>query len=204
MEIILASASPRRETLMRMAGIKFTVMPCDVDETIDPRTPPAEAAKDVSRRKALRALETAGDFSNGDLIIVAADTLVYLGGRIIGKPADEREAFEMLSSLQGRRHTVHTGVTLARPSGASGEYASFAEAADVFMRPLTNGEIGAYIKTGEPMDKAGAYGVQEKGSVLIERVEGDFFTVVGLPMARLARALSAWGYDVASGWDAPG
>jgi septum formation protein len=125
-------------------------------------------------------------------IILAADTLVYIDGRMLGKPKNEDEAFTMLRRLSGQAHTVYTGVAILR----GGEELVFVDAARVYFRSLSDEEIRAYIATGEPMDKAGAYGVQERGAVLVDRVEGDFYTVVGLPISKVVCALGDMGYDI--------
>lgn len=202
MKIILASGSPRRRQLLEQAGIEFEVLISDADESIDGE--PHTRVAQLARRKAeattalLREKGCAGE-SLDDTVIIAADTLVAIetfgGTRILGKPADEREAFEMLSLLQGRRHTVYTGVAMLR-AGDVPDITVFVDAAYVFFRPLTEREIHAYIATGEPFDKAGAYGIQEKGALLVERVEGDFYTVMGLPISKLCMALEEVGVDV--------
>lgn len=194
--IILASASPRRAELMRRAGIPFTVLPTETDETLDAPLPPGEAALVISQRKAVRAAEMV----DTPAIIIAADTVVYADGLLLGKPADAADAYGMLNRLQGRWHTVVTGVTLVKRGEAGPDMCSFTETAQVYMRALTADEIHAYIATGEVFDKAGAYGVQEKGSVLIERINGDYYTVMGLPMAALYKALRDMGIAVAQFW----
>lgn len=192
MKIILASASPRRRELMRRAGIPCEAWACDADESMDGLdVSPAEAVRIISGRKAALAAKTA----DSPAVIIAADTAVYIDQLLLGKPKDEHAAFEMLNRLQGRRHTVYTGVTLLR-TGANPTEQSFTESADVYMRALDAFEINAYIATGEPFDKAGAYGVQEKGSLLVERIEGDYHTVVGLPLARLCMGLRMLGVQV--------
>jgi septum formation protein len=130
--------------------------------------------------------------STDDKIIIAADTLVYINGRVLGKPRDEEDAFEMLKTLSSKLHKVYTGVAILR-----GDYAHvFADATRVYFRALSDDEIRAYIATGEPLDKAGAYGVQERGSVFVDRIDGDFYTVVGLPLAKVCRGLAVMGYDI--------
>ena len=169
---------------MARAGIKFEVIESGADETID--GDPGAQAEALAVRKARAVLAQI----SGDAIIVAADTIVAIDGQVLGKPADAAEAFYMLKTLQGRRHTVYTGVALLK-TGMEGEHLrSFVDSADVFFHPLTNDKINSYIATGEPFDKAGGYGVQDRGGEFIERIDGDFFTVMGLPMARLNAALS--------------
>jgi len=180
MKIILASGSPRRRELLAMAGFSFDVIPADVDETADPALSPGQLVAHLAEKKALHIR----DMNQGqDAVVIGADTVVAIDGLILGKPKDEADAFDMLSRLQGRPHTVFTGVTAA--SCKTDKIQTFVESTKVFMRALADDEIRAYMATGEPFDKAGAYGIQEKGAVLIARVEGDYFTVVGLPLCRL-------------------
>ena len=180
MKMILASGSPRRRELLAMAGFDFEVIPADVDETADPALAPGELVAVLSEKKAAHV----ASIINEAAVIVGADTVVAIDGLILGKPKDETDAFNMLSRLQGRWHVVYTGVTVIFPSSPSSSK-TFVENTRVFMRILSDEEIRSYIATGEPMDKAGAYGIQERGAVLIERIEGDYFTVVGLPLCRL-------------------
>lgn len=167
------------------AGVNFDVLFADVAEDACASAPPEKLVLANSRKKALYARGLAG----GNLI-VAADTLVYINGVVLGKPADEREAFSMLKTLSGTWHEVYTGVCVIAPGM---EPFSFAETTRVYMSALSDEEITRYIETGEPMDKAGAYGIQGAGSLLIERIEGDYFNVVGLPMCRLHTELRKLG-----------
>ena len=137
---------------------------------------------ELSRRKASHVYRTA---ASPDDTIIAADTLVWQDGRLLGKPADAADAAAMLRALSGRRHTVHTGLTVIR----GGEEQTVVSAAAVYFRPMTEREIEWYVATGEPLDKAGAYGIQERGGIFVERIEGDFFTVLGLPLCELFRIL---------------
>ena len=180
--IILASGSPRRIELLASLGLEFLVRPAAVDETIDPATPPDEAVAELSRRKASHVYRTA---ASPDDTVIAADTLVWQDGRLLGKPADAADAAALLRALSGRRHTVHTGLTVIR----GGEAQTVVSAAAVYFRPMTEREIEWYVATGEPLDKAGAYGIQERGGIFVERIEGDFFTVLGLPLCELFRIL---------------
>ena len=174
-----------------MAGFKFEVIPADVDETADPAMPPDELVAFLSEKKAVHVLHQIQPVSSRNQltpcaqpaqeVIVGADTVVAIDGLILGKPSGEDAAFDMLTRLQGRVHVVYTGVTVVSAKSRK----TFVESTRVFMKSLTDAEIREYISTGEPMDKAGAYGIQERGAVLIERVEGDYFTVVGLPLCRL-------------------
>jgi len=186
--IILASGSPRRRQILRLAGIPHEVVVSNADETIDGA--PDFQVKELALRKARAVLFARG--KNENEIILAADTLVFIDEKVLGKPSDPKEAFEMLKSLSGRMHTVYTGVALLR---GEEEYV-FADAANVFFHELSDAEINAYIATGEPFDKAGAYGVQERGAILVEKVDGDFYTVVGLPISKVCRALTKMGYNV--------
>ena len=182
--IILASGSPRRKELLKLAGLEnFIVAPTEVDETIEEGATPDEVVRRLSQRKAAGA-----DFPSCD-IVIAADTVVCIDDRILGKPRDENEAVEMLMQLSGRTHIVYTGVTLRRGS----KYLTEVERTSVRFRELDDKEIHAYVKTGEPMDKAGAYGIQGRGCTFAEYLEGDYFNVMGLPMARLAMMLKKFG-----------
>lgn len=188
MGIILASASPRRRELLEMLGLRcFAVMTADVDETV-PVLPPEEAVIHLAQKKARKVAETCLK----DDLIIAADTLVYLDGEALGKPETVTEARYMLRRLSGVKHTVYTGVALVN----NGKEVAFAEKTDVFFREMRDDEIEAYIKTGEPMDKAGAYGAQGIGAVFVRRIEGDFFNVMGLPVCRLVTALRSIGQDL--------
>lgn len=188
MSIILASQSPRRRELLGQMGISdFIIRPAQGAEVVDPALSPAELVEELSRQKALEVSATA---QAGDLII-AADTVVAVDGRVLGKPHSRDEAVEMLTALSGRSHTVYTGVTVRRDGEALTEH----EATAVRFRPLTPAEIAAYAATGEPMDKAGSYGIQGYGALLVEGIEGDYFNVVGLPVCRLGRMLIRFGVD---------
>ena len=188
MAVILASQSPRRRELLGRMGIDdFLVRPAQGEEVFEPDLSPAELVEHLSRQK---AAEVAAGASPEDLVI-AADTVVSIDGRVLGKPHSQEEAFSMLSTLSGREHTVYTGVTVCQGGVSITEH----EATDVRFRPLTPEEIRSYIATGEPMDKVGAYGIQEYGSLLVEGIQGDYFNVVGLPICRLGRILARFGVD---------
>lgn len=188
MAIILASQSPRRRELLGQMGLTdFIIRPAQGEEQADPALSPAQLVEALSRRK---GLEVAASAHAGDLVI-AADTVVAIDGHVLGKPHSRQEAVEMLSRLSGRTHTVYTGVTLCRDGQAVTEH----EATAVRFRPLTAAEIEAYADSGEPMDKAGAYGIQGLGALLVERIEGDYCNVVGLPICRLGRMLARFGLD---------
>lgn len=184
MAIILGSGSPRRRELLEKIGItEFVVSTPEVEETYPDNLSPAQIVCYLSSVKS-RAIE-----SGEDDIVITADTMVFLDDKRLGKPADEADALAMLTALQGRRHTVCTGVTVRR----GGEVLTEAEETTVIFRAATEEELLAYIRSGEPMDKAGAYGIQGLGSLLVEGIEGDFFNVMGLPLLRLSRMLRQFG-----------
>lgn len=184
MKIVLASASPRRRELLQLIGISdFTIRVSEAEETYPADLSPAQIVEYISREKA-EAVACAPDE-----LIITADTMVFLDQARLGKPVDEADALRMLTALQGRRHTVRTGVTVRQGD----RFLTESEATDVEFRPATEAELRAYIATGEPMDKAGAYGVQGKGALLVQRLEGDFFNVMGLPVLRLSRLLEQFG-----------
>lgn len=182
--ILLASGSPRRRELIADLGMPFVCVSPDVDESVAPGMTPYRAAMLVAGRKGRAAAalpESAGR------IVVSADTIVVLDGEIFGKPSDETDARNMLRRLSGRVHEVMTGVYIAAPNGRSAE---FCERTAVRFRELTDGEIAAYAATGEPLDKAGAYGIQGRGKLLIEGIVGDYFNVMGLPVCRLNQMIT--------------
>lgn len=189
-KLILASKSPRRRELLDRMGLPHTVVSAPCDEWFPEDLSPAEIVKYISREKAFAAAEMAAP----EDILITADTMVFLDDKKLGKPKDEAEAFAMLRALSGRTHTVYTGVTVAQGHRTLTE----AEGTWVRFAPLRDETIRAYIKTGEPMDKAGAYGVQALGALLIEGIEGDFFNVMGLPVRRLALMLEKFGVSVLS------
>lgn len=185
-KIVLASASPRRQELLRRIGVQdFAVRVPEVEESFPEGLTPPEVVSYISREKA----EAAAALCSPEEIVITADTMVFLDDQRLGKPADEADALRMLTALQGRRHTVCTGVTLRQGDRCLTE----AESTYVYFRPASREELLDYIRTGEPMDKAGAYGVQGKGALLVERLEGDFFNVMGLPVLRLSRMLEQFG-----------
>lgn len=187
--IILASGSPRRQELLRRIGIEdFIVFAPQVEETYPENLSPEEIVCHISR------LKNAAVPADPDDIVITADTMVFLDEQKLGKPRDEAHALQMLTALQGRRHTVCTGVTVRRGN----EVLTRAQATDVYFRPAAETELRAYIATGEPMDKAGAYGVQGQGSLLVERIDGDFFNVMGLPVLLLSEMLRHFGVDLLS------
>lgn len=178
--IILASASPRRKELLAQAGYPFTVVTSDAPEITD-KVMPDEIVEELSAIKA----EAVAVRIEEDACIIGADTIVAIAGRILGKPGNEKAAEEMLQSLQGKTHQVYTGVTLIELQAGTKKVTTFSERTDVTMYPMTDEEIRSYIATGEPMDKAGAYGIQGRAAVYIKKIAGDYNNVVGLPIGRL-------------------
>lgn len=187
MAMILASQSPRRRELLGQMGFSFTVRPAKGEELPHPELTPAQLVEELARQKALEVSAEAG----ADDVVVAADTVVAIDGKVLGKPHDKVHAAQMLSALSGREHTVYTGVAVKRGETLLVEH----EATHVRFRPLTGREIDLYIQTGEPMDKAGSYGIQGYGALLVEGIRGDYFNVVGLPICRLGRMLAQVGED---------
>ena len=188
MKIILASQSPRRKELLERMGIQdFETISPNVDESAFHGLPPEELVRRLSAEKAAAVAGKVGE----DAIVIAAYTVVALEGAVLGKPADELDAFKMLSALSGVRHQVYTGVTVCR----GGEKQTAHEVTDVTFRELSEREIEDYISTGEPMDKAGAYGIQGYGALLIQGISGDYYNVMGLPVCRLSGMLARFGVD---------
>ena len=185
-QIVLASGSPRRRELLERIGVTgFLIRVPDVEESFPEGLTPPQVVSYISREKA----EAAARLCGPEDIVITADTMVFLDQARLGKPRDEAHALEMLTALQGREHTVCTGVTVRQGARSCTE----SESTKVFFRPASEAELRSYIATGEPMDKAGAYGVQGRGALLVERLEGDFFNVMGLPVLRLSRMLARFG-----------
>lgn len=184
-EIILASASPRRKEILEKAGISCSVMVSRVNEKTE-RTKPEDVVVDLARKKAFDVARRAGELA----IIIAADTMVVIGGKILGKPKDRAEAVKMLLQLQGNTHRVYTGVAfvIKDMSGEDRKRSFFVET-KVSISAMTMAQIEAYADTGEPLDKAGGYGIQGRFSVFVNRIEGDYYNVVGLPIQALYKAL---------------
>ncbi len=174
--VVLASASPRRRDLLNLIGIAHEVHPANIDETMRPREAPRRYAERLAREKA-SAIAT----RDPDLITIGADTVVVINRKVLGKPADPSDAARMLRMLSGREHTVITAVAVSRGR----KLRSAIEEVRVKVRRLRDDEIDEYIAMGEPMDKAGAYGIQGYGATIVERIEGDYFAVMGLPLVRL-------------------
>ena len=181
--MILASNSPRRRELLEMLGFDFETCAADCDENVT-GIPTERIVAVLAERKAktVAAMYT-------DEVVVGSDTLVTLDGTPMGKPVDEADAAQMLKKLSGRSHTVYTGVSIVK----NGEAETFVSETKVWFYPLTDAEINDYVATGDPLDKAGAYGIQGRGTVLVKKIEGDFFAVMGLPVAETARRLKKYG-----------
>ena len=185
-KIVLASGSPRRQELLARIGITdFDIRVPEAEESYPAGLTPQQIVEYISREKA----DAAAKLCTPDEIVITADTMVFLDDQRLGKPADEADALRMLTALQGRHHTVCTGVTVCQGDRMETE----SEATEVTFRPASEAELLGYIRTGEPMDKAGAYGVQGKGALLVEKLNGDFFNVMGLPVLRLSRMLGRFG-----------
>jgi septum formation protein len=184
--VVLASASPRRRELLRLVGIEHTVIPTDIDEAHPPGEAPAVYAERLAREKA-------GAIQRDDAVVIGSDTIVVVDGDVLGKPRDHEQAAAMLRRLSGRAHVVMTAVAVAW----RGRMLSAVEEVGVTFRALSDDEIRRYLETGEPMDKAGAYGIQGFGATIVDRVDGDYFAVMGLPLNRLVRLCRALGlgYD---------
>ncbi len=199
MKILLASGSPRRKELLAQAGYSFTAKATAADETVT-ETDPARRVEILAERKAEAAAKRHGpgsipasEYGSGEpFIIIGADTIVVLDGTVLGKPADVDDAADMLKKLSGRTHQVYTGVALFLfKEGAAAVKKVFHECTDVTMRDISREEIKAYIATGEPLDKAGAYGIQGKAARFISGIHGDYYNVVGLPVCRLVQELES-------------
>jgi septum formation protein len=189
MEIVLASASKRRQELLEKIGLQFSVDPSDYPEDGFFELKPRERAKQVSLEKA-RAVAA----RHRDALIIAADTFIVARGKVMGKPHSSNEAKRMLKALSGRSHTVITGFTIM--DTANNKTLSRAVETKIHMRKLSEREIGSYVSSGEPLDKAGAYAIQGLGSVLIDRIEGDYYNVVGLPLSAFTKELKRFGVKV--------
>lgn len=185
-DLILASNSPRRRELMKKLGIPFFADPSKGDESLPEGMDVSQAAEYLS---GIKASEVHERYGHRPVTVIGSDTVVIMDGRIYGKPQDEEDAERMLRELSGRTHEVRTGVTIISPKGRE----SFTSSTEVTFYELSDEEIKAYVATGEPMDKAGAYGIQEEGALLVKEIKGDYYTVMGLPVAEVARRLRAGG-----------
>ena len=203
-QIILASQSPRRKELLEQIGLEFEICPAKGEEIIT-KTIPEEVVMELSKQKAEEIAAMVSSFGEehkdittpSDIMVIGADTVVAYDGKILGKPKDEADAKRMLTMLAGNTHSVFTGVTLVLidKSGRAGELV-FYEKTDVKMHPMTEEEIDRYIATGEPMDKAGSYAIQGKCAIHIEKIDGDYNNVVGLPITRIYQELKKIGIDI--------
>jgi len=187
--IILASASPRRKELLKKTGLKFKVEPSNYEENISPELEPHELAKSLSLEKAKRVAK-----NHKNALVIAADTFIVFEGKILGKPPTETEARKMLETITGRHHLVITGFTIIDTE--NNKALSKSVETKVYIRKLTSNEIDAYVKSKEPLDKAGAYAIQGLGSVIVEKIEGDYFNVIGLPLNALAESLKEFGVHI--------
>lgn len=187
--IILASSSPRRKELLAGLGLEFTVISSDVSEEVENNCSPEEMVKLLAQRK---AEAVARQIDQG--LVIGADTIVVLEGEVLGKPRDKIDAFSMLTRLQGREHKVYSGISIV--DAKTNEYETGFQSTTVRMRSLNDLEVTQYIATDEPMDKAGAYAIQGLGATLVEGINGDYFTVVGLPLALTAKYLRNFGVDL--------
>ena len=186
--IVLASQSPRRKELLGLMGLEFTAMAADVDERMDPALPIRDEIVRVAGRKAEAVRRQCSDSD----IIIAADTMVCIDGRRLGKPKDAEDAFRMLRLLSGVSHEVVSGLAVVQ--GRRTETAAVTTV--LHFRPLSDAEIRAYIATGEPMDKAGAYGIQGKAAMFADRIDGDYYNVMGLPVCELTQILRRFGVTI--------
>ena len=191
LRVILASQSPRRRELLSLIGITHDVRPADIDESLFPGEAPVVHAERLAREKAAKISN-----SDPEAVVIAADTIVVLDGDVLGKPVDAADAMSTLARLSGRTHTVLTAVAVAR----GGAIRSGVEAVEVTFRDLTRAAIERYVATGEPMDKAGAYGIQGYGATIVRRIEGDYFAVMGLALGRMVELLG----DIGVRYEHPG
>lgn len=189
MRLVLASGSPRRKELFSEMGIRYKSFPSAFDESTVQISDPGKGVCDLARGKAEAARDAWAKTNQEPFVVLGADTLVVLDGQPMGKPKDEDDAFSMLRRLSGREHSVYTGVAIL--DGEDCE--TFYSKTDVYFYDLSDEEIREYIATGEPMDKAGAYGIQGIGRLLVRKIDGDYYTVVGLPVAEVVRALKRHG-----------
>jgi len=195
-KLILASASPRRKDLLKQIGLEFEAYPADIDETSIGYADAGKYAEEMSRQKALMVAKKFYDIPDEEYLVLGADTTVEVDGTILGKPKDHADAVRMLETIQGRWHRVITGITLV--NSRTREVITDSELTRVKIRRMTQEMIRAYLNTGESMDKAGAYGAQGFGSLIVERVEGCFFNVIGLPLHKLSLLLERQGVGMLS------
>lgn len=199
-KIVLASGSERRKMILEQAGIPFEPITSDVDEEseFNSEVSPYDLVKIISLKKAMSVCEKVDE----PCIVIAADTIISSHGKIYGKPKDKNSAYDTLKALQGKDHLVYTGVTLIdkKEDGSELSTSTIVDTTKVVMRKLTEREIWDYIETNEPFDKAGSYAIQEKGMLLIESIEGDYYSVVGLPLVKVYDKLKEFGVDLSKFW----
>lgn len=193
MTVVLASASPRRTELLSQGNIEHIVMPSHCEEVITSEIP-SQVVEELSVQKAEDVYQQYEKENAGDFLVIGSDTVVAADGKILGKPKDEADAFQMISMLQGKAHQVYTGVTLLIKKDGKKLQKTFHECSDVHVYLMSEEEIQEYIATGEPMDKAGAYGIQGAFGVYIRGIEGDYNTIVGLPLARVYQEMKEYIY----------
>lgn len=191
MQVVLASASPRRTELLTQGKIRHLVMPSHCEEVITSDVP-SQVVEELSVQKAEDVYRQYEKEHSEDFLVIGSDTVVAVAGKILGKPKDEEDAFQMISMLQGKAHQVYTGVTLLIKKDGKQIRKTFHECSDVHVYPMSKEEIREYIATGEPMDKAGAYGIQGAFGVYIRGIEGDYNTIVGLPLARVYQEMKEY------------
>lgn len=185
-QFIVASASPRRKEILQNGGYDFEIIPSDCDESISEKLSPEDTVKELAERKALSVLK-----SNKDSVVLGCDTVVALEDEILGKPQDDEDAFRMIKALSGKIHKVCTGVCIADSRRAE----TFVNVAEVEFYELSNETIRSYVATGECSDKAGAYGIQGYGGVLVKSIRGDYYSIVGLPFSQCTRVLASFGIE---------
>lgn len=198
MNLVLASASPRRKQLLEQLGLSFEILPSIVDETLDQSVDPADLARSLAEAKAFDVARRLAGGPKEDALVIGADTIVIIDGEVLGKPVNAEDARNMISRLAGRTHRVITGIALCRQS--TEETLVEHEETLVWIRPMEPHEIASYVATGEPMDKAGAYAIQGLGSALVYRIEGCYYNVVGLPVPRLVTMLRRFDIDLLTGF----
>lgn len=190
MRLVLASQSPRRCEIMKNAGYEFEIKPANIDEKKDENLTPSELVCSLAEQKAKAVFDSLDD--SADAVVLGSDTIVCFMNKVLGKPKNKQDAYKMLSELSGNLHEVYTGVSLI----SKDKQISFYDCTKVEFLKLSEKQINDYIATGEPMDKAGSYGIQGKGSVLVKGIVGDFFSVMGLPISKTANELKSFGIDI--------
>ncbi len=192
-KFFLASTSPRRRDILEQIGIDFEVVDSNVDEDMPDGCLPKEYVKLLAEKKAKAVFENVSKNEDGNVIVIGADTVVVYDSEILGKPEDKKDAFKTLRALQGNKHSVYTGISIFYKKDDQTICKTDFDKTDVYMMNLSDSEILKYIESGEPMDKAGSYAIQEKGSLFIDKIEGDFYTVVGLSPSKLYKMFNDMG-----------